>query len=330
MSICAPSKHCLRVLRSLAIADSSYSCYSRSIRGYATSSTNSTTRSPSNKLSNVKPPEYRPPGSSDRNARTAKPLAHPLGLDHPPRAGENAGVDGRNLRQRRDDFVNYDKHLERRARMTHQISRSYFRDFTDMKYEKGKTFIAPERIFKAEHARYFPNLVGRTLEGKDVDTTDVLQGRVSVVTVFSSGWAENQIRTWCGKTENSDLQMLVKDADAARPDTSAQLVEINHEPNLLKNWILRLFSYRLRGERTRAQWGRYFVVRKGLGEDLRDALAIMNQRVGYVYLLDAQCRVRWAGSAVASTKEKQDMVKGLRRLLQEAAASVSSSTASSI
>lgn len=204
--------------------------------------------------------------------------------------------------------------------MTSQIARPYFKDFTDMKHSKGKTFIAPERILKSEHALYFPNLRGRTLNGVNKDTTDVLQGKVSVVSVFSSGWAENQVRTFCSKKDNPELHTLLsgKNNQEKGPMSEVQLVEINHEPNTLKYWILRLFAYRLRAQRSKEQWSNYFLVRRGFVEDVRESLAIMNQRVGYVYLLDARSRVRWAGSARADAKEKESLVKGLRRLIQEA------------
>ena len=252
----------------------------------------------------------------DDDDPTPRPLSRPLGLPNPPQPGDNVGQDGRTLRQKRDDFVNYEKHLERRQKMTKQISRPYFKDFSDMRFSKGKTFIAPERILKGEHALYFPNLRGKTLAGPKEDTTAILLGKVSVVSVLSSGWAENQVRTFCSKEENPQLHSILE-----TETETAQLVEINHEPNFLKYWILRLFSYRLKSQKPSTQWPNYFIVRRGFFEPIRESLAIVNQRVGYVYLLDPQCRVRWAGSAVADASEKASLVKGLRRLLQEAKSS---------
>ena len=48
---------------------------------------------------------------------TPRPLNRPIGLSDRPRAGENTGIDMRTLRQRRDDFVDYDKHIARRKQL---------------------------------------------------------------------------------------------------------------------------------------------------------------------------------------------------------------------
>lgn len=63
------------------------------------------------------------PGPSKQNGRkneeefTPEPLSRPLGLQFPPRPGQNTGIETRTLRERRDDFVNYEKHIERRREL---------------------------------------------------------------------------------------------------------------------------------------------------------------------------------------------------------------------
>jgi ATPase complex subunit ATP10 len=48
---------------------------------------------------------------------TPTPLSRPIGLNYPPSAGENTGVDKRTLKERHADFTNYEKHLKRREEL---------------------------------------------------------------------------------------------------------------------------------------------------------------------------------------------------------------------
>lgn len=211
--------------------------------------------------------------------------------------------------------------------MTKQIAKPYFRDWSNMRFSKGKVFVAPERLFRAETALFFPNFLGRTLRrgaekrnrndgygGLGRDTASAMQGKVSVVSFVSNQWAVNQVKTFCGPKDNPGIRELLEENNDV-----AQRIQINHESNTLKYWILRLFGMgRLRHARTLDQQERYFIVRRGVSEIIKEAIGLLNDKGGYVYLVDTECRIRWAGSAVAEEHEKERMVRGLKRLISEA------------
>ena len=71
----------------------------------------------------IQKPESSTPEAipSDKEFRdpefTPQPLARPIGQSKRPKSGENGAIDFRTWRQRRDDFFDYDKHLERRKEL---------------------------------------------------------------------------------------------------------------------------------------------------------------------------------------------------------------------
>ncbi|EMD00827.1 hypothetical protein BAUCODRAFT_29205 [Baudoinia panamericana UAMH 10762] len=362
----APSKSCLRVMRRLAYPISPHleclvqrRCYAAVIEKPSSPRTFKTPSSPANP-EYLRPPATLPPSSKralkpppaakpaaaapravfrptptgpdlrkkhdDDEDFTPYPLTRPIGMPDPPEPTDNIGLDRRTLRQRRDDFHNYDKHIQRRANMTKQIAKPYFRDWSNMRFFKGKVFIAPERLFRGDVALWFPNFFGKTA-AKDVvrrgiadgygglgrGTTEVMRNKVSVVSIVSNMWAQGQVDTFCGKEQNPDLHRVL-----AENQDLAQRVEINYENNFLKWWLLQIFASGLRKTRTPAEQERYFMVRRGVTDIMKEAIGLLNDKGGYVYLVDQECKIRWAGSAEASSAEKQSLVEGLRRLIKEA------------
>lgn len=196
------------------------------------------------------------------------------------------------------------------------VSRPYFRDWTNLALHKGKTFLAPPRIFKHETSLYFPNLWGKTIDPERPlprHTTGALQGKASVVAVFSTGWAERQVMSFISKKNNAYLHELLNDNTNV-----AQLVRINVEDtSRLKYWLIRMFAWNIRKIIDQRNWDKYFVVRSGITDEIRESIGYLNSKVGYVYLVDGDCRIRWAGSGPADPEEVGSLARGLRRLIDE-------------
>ena len=96
-----------------------------------------------------------------------------------------------------------------------------------------------------------------------------------------------------------------------------QKVDINLEENALKAGLIRMFMWRMRGKLPVEQHERYFLVRRGLDDGLKESIGMLNGKVGYVYLLDENCRIRWAGSGPAEEGELEALNNGVRKLVQE-------------
>lgn len=196
-----------------------------------------------------------------------------------------------------------------------KISRPYFRDWTNLRHHDGKSFIAPPRLFRADKALYFPNLYGRTLhpDGIERDTTPQLYNRASVVTVFSSRWAEEQVETFVSEDANPALKELL----TANPD-AAQVVRVNLEDNSVKAWLVRMFMGGLRKRFGEENYGKYFLVRRGVTDLVRESIGLLNGKVGYTYLVDEECRIRWAASGASTPEEMEGFTKGMQKLVREA------------
>jgi len=157
--------------------------------------------------------------------------------------------------------------------------------------------------------------VGRNLTQTDrgpVDTTPILKGKASVVALYGNAWADNQAATFYGPQHNPSLAALL-DASGGL----AQCVRVNVEDNALKAFLVMLFKRSIRRQVGAGNWDKYFLVRKGITDEIRECIGFLNSKVGYVYVVDQHCRIRWAGSGVAEPEEREGLVKAVQRVLSE-------------
>lgn len=251
-------------------------------------------------------------------------LARPLGLTQPPIPGQNSPVDKRTLKERHDEFTSYEKALERRRVYLRTFFRPYYQEWKRMDHFKGKSFQSSPRLFKREKALYFPNIWGQTLakegDGPDGgrDTTPVLTGKVSIVSMQASRWAEEQVDSFISEKDNPQLNKLFQE----NPNL-LQRVDVNIQSDWMKVMIVKFFSSRLRKLVPEERWDRYFMIklprdiRRGLTDEIRDAMGFLNSQVGYVYLVDSSCKIRWAGSGHAWEGEVEGLNAAVQRLLSE-------------
>lgn len=194
------------------------------------------------------------------------------------------------------------------------MSKPYFRDWGNLKFHEGKSFISPPRLFKAELSLFFPNFYGTTISKsakKPRDTTPTLTGKATVVSVFSSQWAENQVNSFVSKKANPELHEVI-----AQNKDVAQMVYINHEDNSAKAWLIKMFMGSLR-RKFPGEWDRYFLIQGGISDTIKESIGLLNSKVGYTYLVDQHCRIRWAGSGTGHPLELEGLNKGLSKLAED-------------
>lgn len=209
--------------------------------------------------------------------------------------------------------------------MTKQIAKPYFRDWSNLRFSKGKVFKCNDRLFRGDASLWFPNFYGKTLakglerierkdgyKGLGRDTVDVMRGKVSVVSIVSNMWAKAQVDTFTSAEQNPELQDIIQGNKGV-----VQNVWINMENNWIKWWLLQTFRNNLRQGKSAEEQRRYFMVRRGVNDMMKEAIGLVNDKIGYVYLVDEDCKIRWAGSAEADAGERESMVRSLKKLVQE-------------
>jgi len=207
-------------------------------------------------------------------------LARPLGLPDPPRTTPLTEE------EKLAKYLDPQRRLEERNHLLREITTDYYEDVIKLKWHAGKSWIAPKVLIREDKALYFPDIEGKVLtNGAGTHSTDLCRGYVSIVNIITTKLSETQIKAYGAPT-----------LEKYREHPRFRYVQINLQENAAKSFLVMLFFNSLRSQNPSYLHPTYLVSKQNM-EYLREPMGLENKFVGYVYLLDQSCKIRWAAGA---------------------------------
>ncbi|KAJ4473063.1 F1F0 ATP synthase assembly protein Atp10 [Lentinula aciculospora] len=281
------SHHCRRALVPLVSSTSTW--LSLSSRNYFSSSPRAGFSS-SKATSDSKPHTSNSATVKSKSSPEGElqPLSRPLGVTEKPAIRHQT-----KLERLKEVLTNDEAIAEQRKHLVKEaVTKGYFHDLNATRRHGGKTWIAPKVLIREDRSLYFPDIVGKSLaDGSERHTTSMCMGKISVITILSTKISEIHAASFTTPT----LARF-----ASHPLFNH--LQINLQLNALKSILVSLFLSSLRRTIPPEQHPFYLVSSQNI-EYQRDAIGLANDRVGYVYLVDENLRIRWAGCADATADE---------------------------
>ncbi|KAF8190530.1 ATP10 protein-domain-containing protein [Pholiota molesta] len=216
------------------------------------------------------------------------PLNRPLGVRQRPTTVVKSRT------ERMKVLLDQEARMAQRRHLIKEAGKGYFHDMNMTRRNGGKTWIAPNVLIREDKALYFPNVKGQCLEnGKSKDTTPLCFGRISLIAMLGSQISQVHAASFASPTYTR-----------FRDNPLFQYIQVNLQENILKAFLVRIFSNSLRNTVPKELQSTYLVSNQNM-EYVHDPLGMTNNKVGYVYLVDENLKIRWGGCADALPKEAQ-------------------------
>ncbi|KAE9406187.1 hypothetical protein BT96DRAFT_791879, partial [Gymnopus androsaceus JB14] len=221
-----------------------------------------------------------------------KPLSRPLGVLTKPQIRHATRM------ERLKQVLTDDEAIleQRRFLVKEAVTKGYFHDLNATRSHGGKTWIAPRVLIREDASRYLPDIAGRPLSGgPDRHTTEMCLGKITVLCMLSTKISE---------IHTSSFTTPTLDRYSSHP--LFQHIQINLQENILKSLLVSLFLSSLRRSVPPELHSNYLLSNSAKNlhfEYDKEAIGLTNNRVGYVYLVDENLRIRWAGCGDATVEE---------------------------
>lgn len=267
------------------------------------------------RLLNVKAPRFTQTlKEASKPALTKSHLiTRPFGLDSGVMINQTNHGSGGSIQ---DKIFGSEAKERRQKQLDYEIAHSPFYESKSFTNTNGKIFTPPVSFFKHEKSKYFPNFGGATVDGRDQTLFGLLEGKVSIVRLYSTVSGEKCSETYFNVEGKKYLTSGYGAFEAEHP--MSQIIDINIPQNWLKGLLVKLSSGSIKRSLPQQRQSKYFIVSDKLFLfDIKQKLMCDNTCSGYIYVLDHQGRIRWATSGYADPAELSLMWKCVRGLEKE-------------
>ncbi|KAF9298097.1 Mitochondrial ATPase complex subunit atp10 [Linnemannia elongata] len=209
-----------------------------------------------------------------------------------------------------NDWTDEKKNLEKRKELLHDFQSGYFAEFSELSKTGSKLWKATSNMINADKALYMPNIIGTSLKtSESVELVDLLRGKISLVAISGTRFGEEH-------TESYMTPFLKRwPMTVANNNSKVQLVELNIQENPLKAGLVRMMVPFVKKTIPEERHANYVLHYKSI-KHLKDPLSMQNSYLGYVFLVDSNCKIRWGAHGPATETEVKTLLESVQKLAE--------------
>ncbi|KAG0088728.1 Mitochondrial ATPase complex subunit atp10 [Podila epicladia] len=202
------------------------------------------------------------------------------------------------------DWTDEKRNLEKRKELLDDFQSGYFSEFSEINRTGAKLWKATTSMVNADKALYMPNIVGTSLKTSEpIELVDVLRGKISLLAISGTRFGEEQIETY--------MRPFLSRWPAG--SSKVQMVELNIQENPLKAGLVRMMVPFVKKTIPEERHANYILHYKSI-KHLKEPLSMQNSYLGYVFLVDGNCKIRWGAHGPATETEVKTLLDIIQRL----------------
>ncbi|KAF9940289.1 Mitochondrial ATPase complex subunit atp10 [Modicella reniformis] len=212
------------------------------------------------------------------------------------------------MKSKVNHWTDKEKNLEKRKELLHDFQSGYFAEFSELSKTGSKLWKGTANMIAADKALYMPNIVGTSLKTSEpIELVDLLRGKISLVCISGTRFGEEQIETF--------TTPFSKKWPSGQVGSKVQFVELNIQENPLKAGLVRMMVPFVKKSIPEERHTNYILHYKPI-KHLKDPLSMQNSYLGYVFLVDSNCKIRWGAHGRGTDTEIKTLLDSVQWLCE--------------